>query len=93
MIELDVRTGELKTLPDKIAPAIEHDDDIFSPTELREQVYNTQLCIEWDGAMLTVTEAAQQWMYYAAEGRTDKTDKLTELIAEAKQTIRTQWPD
>ena len=43
--------------------------------------------------MLTVTEAAQQWQYYAAEGNTAKTDKLTALIAEAKATIREKYPD
>jgi hypothetical protein len=34
--------------------------------------------------MLTVTQAAQQWAYYAAEGDQDKTDVLMRLIAEAK---------
>ena len=60
----------------------------LTPAEKREQAYNTVACVEWDGDMLTVTQAAQKWMYYAAEGRTDKTDKLTALIAAAKQAIR-----
>lgn len=64
-----------------------------SPAEKRELAYNTQPCIELDGDMLTVTQAAQQWSYYAAEGRTDKTDSLTALIAEAKASIREQYPD
>ena len=65
----------------------------LTPSEHREQAYNTVACVEWDGDMLTVTQAAQQWQYYAAEGRTDKTDVLTALIAAAKQAIREQDPD
>lgn len=65
----------------------------LSPSELREQAYNTDQTIPWDGDMLTVTQAAQRWAYYAAEGRTDKTDALTALIAAAKADIRAQYPD
>lgn len=64
-----------------------------TPAEQRELAYNTQPCVAWDGAMLTVTEAAQQWEYYAAEGRSDKTDEITALIAAAKEKIRAEWPD
>ena len=64
-----------------------------SPAEQREQAYNTEPCVAWDGAMLTVTEAAQRWAYYAAEGRSDKTDALTALIAAAKASIRERWPE
>ena len=63
------------------------------PAEQREMTYNTDQIIPWGGDMLTVTEAAQQWSYYAAEGRTDKTDALTALIAAAKADIRKQYPD
>ena len=59
----------------------------------REQAYNSDPCVPWDGDMLTVTQAAQQWAYYAAEGRSDKTDELTALIAAAKQRIRAKYPD
>ena len=65
----------------------------FTPSQLREEAYNTQAIISWDGSMLTVTQAAQQWQYYAAEGATAKTDALTALIAEAKSSIREQYPD
>ena len=65
----------------------------LTPSELREQAYNTDQTIPWDGSMLTVTEAAQQWAYYAAEGRTDKTDALTVRIAAAKAEIRVKYPD
>ena len=65
----------------------------LSPAEKRELAYNTAACIDWDGSMLTVTQAAQQWAYYAAEGNTEKTDALTALIAAEKQSIRGQYPD
>ena len=65
----------------------------LTPAEQRERAYNSDPCVSWDGAMLTVTQAAQQWEYYAAEGRTDKTDALTALIAAAKEKIRAEWPD
>ena len=38
-------------------------------------------------------QAAQKWAYYAAEVTTEKTEKLTSLIASAKQVIREQYPD
>lgn len=64
-----------------------------SPAKLREEAYNTQATIQWDNDMLTVTQAAQIWQYYAAEGNTIKTNELTALIAEAKAKIREQYPD
>ena len=64
-----------------------------TPSNLREDAYNNLKVIEWDGAMLTVTQAAQQWAYYAAEGNTTKTTELTALIAEAKNAIRETYPD
>lgn len=63
-----------------------------TPAEEREREYNTQAIIEWDGEVLTVTQAAQKWQYYAAEGST-RADELQALIATAKQTIREQYPD
>lgn len=65
----------------------------LTPAEQRERAYDTEPCVVWGGDMLTVTEAAQRWAYYAAEGRTDKTDELTALIAAAKADIRKQYPD
>ena len=64
-----------------------------TPAQQRENAYNTQAVIAWGGEMLTVTEASQKWQYYAAEGNTAKTDALTALIAEAKASIREQYPD
>lgn len=65
----------------------------LTPAEQREMTYNTDPIIQWGGAMLTVTEAAQQWSYYAAEGDTAKMDALTNLISKAKRTIREQYKD
>ncbi|MBQ2995926.1 MAG: hypothetical protein IJE22_01645 [Oscillibacter sp.] len=65
----------------------------LTAAQQRELAYNTAHVIEWDGNMLTVTQAAQQWAYYAAEGAEDKTAALTALIAKAKADIRTQWPE
>lgn len=65
----------------------------LAPSELREQAYNTDPIIPWGGSMLTVTEAAQKWQYYAAEGDTAKMDALTALIAAAKAEIRAKYPD
>lgn len=63
-----------------------------TPTQQREKAYNTQPIIEWEGQTLTVTQAAQKWQYYAAEGSA-RADELQALIAAAKQTIREQYPD
>lgn len=68
-------------------------EPVLTPAQEREKAYNTLAVIQWDGNMITVTEAAQKWSYYAAEGKTDKTDALIILIAEAKQTIRKKYPD
>ena len=71
-------------IPEPIPPA---------PAQLREEAYNTQAIISFGGEMLTVTQASQKWQYYAAEGNTAKTDALTALIADAKASIREQYPD
>ena len=67
--------------------------DAKTPAEQREAAYNSDAVIEWGGEALTVTQAAQQWAYYAAEGDAEKTAALIDLIAAAKQSIRTAYPD
>lgn len=79
---------EYKPLP---MPEPEPEPEL-TPAQKRENAYNTDPIIEWDGQNITVTEAAQQWEYYAAEG-SDKATTLTELIAAAKAKIREQYPD
>lgn len=64
-----------------------------TPAEQREAAYNSDAVIEWGGETLTVTQAAQQWAYYAAEGNADKTAALSALIAAAKAEIREKHPD
>lgn len=64
----------------------------MTPAEQREYAYNTQPIIEWEGEMLTVTQAATKWQYYAAEG-SEKANELTSLIVVAKEEIRKQYPD
>ena len=64
----------------------------LTPAEQRENAYNTERIIDWYGDMLTVTEAATLWNYYAAEGNAKATE-LTTLIAAAKETIRAKYPD
>ena len=83
-------------------PVLRDDDEIAAdraerdaktPAEQREAAYNSDAVIEWGGDMLTVTQAAQQWEYYAAEGNADKTAALSTLIAAAKAEIREKYPD
>lgn len=94
--EPDPDTGEIQqvmTVTEWIPGVVpESDTLVLTPTQQREEAYNTQPIVEWEGQMLTVTRAAQKWQYYAAEGST-KADELQALIAAAKQTIREQYPD
>jgi hypothetical protein len=62
------------------------------PAEQRKEAYNTAQIIPWESGTITVTEAAQLWQYYAAEGN-PKAEELTALIAKAKVEIRERYPD
>ena len=64
----------------------------YTPKELRERVYETEKIINYGGDMLTVDEANRKWQEYQAEGNS-KANGLTILIANAKATIREQYPD
>ena len=64
----------------------------LTPSQMREEAYNTEKIISWDGDLITVTEASQKWQYYAAEG-SEKANALQSLIAEAKAEIRAKYPD
>ncbi|MBR2934921.1 MAG: hypothetical protein IKB79_05020 [Oscillospiraceae bacterium] len=83
--------GGVLTLTNEPEP-VEPVTPVLTPAQQREEAYNTQPIIEWDGELLTVTQAAQKWQYYAAEGSA-RADELQALIAAAKQTIREQYPD
>lgn len=76
----------------KWVPGIVPESGTATPTQQREEAYNTQPIIPWEGEPLTVSQAAQKWMYYAAED-SEKAAELTALIADAKQAIRAQYPD
>ena len=80
-------TQEVKTVP------IDPDAQTVKPNaERREDAYNTEQVVEWEGAALTITEAAQKWQYYAAEG-SEKAAELQTLIAAAKEKIREKYPE
>lgn len=64
----------------------------MSRRELRENAYNTQAVIRWEDKMITVTEAARLWQYYAAEDN-KKADELSSLIKQEKNKIRDTYPD
>ena len=64
----------------------------YTPEELRERAYETGKVISYEGKMLTVDEANRKWQEYQAEGHS-KANELTTLIANAKATIREQYPD
>ena len=63
-----------------------------TPSELREEAYNTKKLIDFYNQTFTVTEASQLWQYYAAEG-SPKADELQALISNAKSSIREKYPD
>ena len=65
---------------------------LYTPEELRERAYETDKVISYEGKMLTVDEANRKWQEYQAEGNS-KANELTTLIANAKATIREQYPD
>ena len=64
----------------------------YTPEELRERAYETDKVISYEGKMLTVDEANRKWQEYQAEGN-NKANELTTMIANAKATIRKQYPD
>lgn len=64
----------------------------LTPSQIREQLYNTSLVIEWENKILTITEASQIWAYYAAEN-SNKALQISELIIQEKNKIRLEHPD
>ena len=65
----------------------------FTPAELREQAYETEKCVEWDGDILTVDDANKMYLRYDAEGNTTKATELRTLISQAKAEIRARYAD
>ena len=87
-VNITVKNGVVTSMTARTMPEPEQP----TPAKQREEAYNTEKIIEWEGNLLTVTEAAQLWQYYAAEGNA-KANTLTDLIAEAKTAIREKHPD
>lgn len=65
----------------------------YSAKELREQMYETYKCIDYDGEQITVDEAEKLFWQYFPENKVDVCDELRRLIFEAKQMIREMCPD
>lgn len=63
----------------------------YSDKVSRENAYNTEPIVEFDGDTLTVTRAATLWQYYASENN-PKADELTAKISAAKEKIREKYP-
>ena len=66
--------------------------DLRTPAQKREDAYNGEAAVKWENKTLTVTEAAQLWQYYAAEG-SGKAELLQSVISAAKQAVRERYPD
>lgn len=65
----------------------------LTPKELREQTYETEPIIAYDGDMITVDAANKLFLQYSAEGSTQKYMDLQILIGRAKAEIRKRCPD
>lgn len=66
---------------------------VVPASELRRIAYETEPIVEWEGNMITVDQAEDLFGKYFAEGREDVYETLRRVIAEAKTTIREQYPD
>lgn len=61
--------------------------------EKRENAYEVDAIIEWQGDQITVDDANKLWQAYTAEGKVSIAQELTAKIAEAKAQIREEYPD
>ena len=77
------------SLPQPVAP----EPQVLSPRERREQAYETEPLIAYDGDMITVDEANKLFLQYSAEGNTQKYMDLQILIGRAKAAVRARFPD
>lgn len=64
----------------------------FTQQELRKQSYETLNCITWESEEITVDEANKLFLNYFAENN-PKANEIQPLIIEAKEHIRTLYPD
>ena len=91
----DVEIENINNLPTVIkwTPLTKLEHKKEKQSQLREEIYNTEKNIEWEKSMITVTEASQKWLYYTAEGDSEKADELQKLIKKTKQEIRKKYPN
>lgn len=61
--------------------------------ELRENAYETEAIIDWQGSKITVDDGNRLWSAYTAEGKVAVAQELTAAIAAAKDEIRKMYPD
>lgn len=67
--------------------------DFRTPQEKRKWAYENELSIIYRDEAITVNAANKQFMKYTAEGATEKCQELQQLIAAAKDMIRSTYPD
>ena len=86
-------SGTVLTLTNEPEPLAPPTPPEPAAREKRERAYETERIIEYGDEMITVDEANKLWYQYAAEGRSEVTDELTQKIAEAKNEIRRMYPE
>lgn len=82
----EYENGEFKRVAPRPEPII------LTQQELREQSYETLKCITWESTEITVDEANKLFLNYFAENN-PKVNEIQPLIIEAKEYIRTLYPD
>ena len=65
---------------------------MLTPKECRQQEYETNPLIEWEGENVTVDQANVIFLRYFAESN-PKAEAIRPLIIAAKQSIRQMYPD
>ena len=67
---------------------------VLTPAQQREQAYQNDKVIEWQGEMLTCDEARLNRMSaYYYSGQTDKLAQLQQLWLDARESIQNKYPD
>lgn len=67
---------------------------VLTQAQLREQAYQNDKIIEWQGEMLTCDEARLDRMsVYYFSGQTEKVAALQELWLDARESIQLKYPD
>ena len=87
--ELSVGSWLFTNAPEPKAP----EPPVLTPRERREQSYETEPLIEYEGEEITVDEANRLFLRYSAEGNTQKYMALQILIGRAKADVRARFPD